>query len=147
MSIAKKFDLLICSFPGGYSYTNKAVIEHGDYKSIAFIDRFGCIRFDVPVSYIPDNALLRIEHDADAMRANFRKEWDSKTELEKFCKLGDWCGLRAWLDMDRSWTLSEKVDYLEYAVFGWVPHSEKIAETIAARNIIPMMQYTKFYER
>ena len=147
MNCVNNFELLCCVFPGGYSYTNKKVYEHGDYKKVAFLDYYGCLRFNVPVSYIPDNALLRIEHDADAMRANFRKEWDSKTELEKFCQLGDWCALRAWLDMDRNWTLSEKVDFLEYAVFGWVPHSEKIAETIAARNIIPMMQYTKFYKR
>lgn len=147
MSIAKKFDLLICSFPGGFSYTNKAVMEHGDYKSIAFIDRFGCIRFDVPLNYIPDDVLTRIEHDADAMRANFRKEWDAKTELEKFCKLGDMCYLKAWLYVDRSWTLSEKVDFLEYAVFGWVPHSEKIADAIMTYNIIPMMKNTRFYKR
>lgn len=147
MSIAKKFDLLICSFPGGYSYTNKAVIEHGDYKSIAFIDRFGCIRFDVPLNYIPNDVLIRIEHDAAAMRANFEKEWDTKTELEKFCKLGDTCYLKAWLYMDRGWSLSEKVDFLEYAVFGWIPHSEKIADAIMTHNITPMMQYTKFYER
>lgn len=147
MNCAKKFDLLVCSFPGGYSYTNKAVTEHGDYKSVAFVDRFGCIRFDVPVSYIPGDALLRIEHDADAIRTNFKLEWDSKTELEKFCWLGDRCAFRAWLDMDRGWSLSEKVDFLEYAVFGWLPHSEKVAETIAARNVVPMMQYTKFYKR
>ena len=86
MSIAKKFDLLICSFPGGFSYTNKAVIEHGDYKRIAFIDRFGCLRFDVPVSYIPDNALLRIDHDADAMRAGqiLEKSGTKKQRLKSF---------------------------------------------------------------
>lgn len=147
MSIAKKFNLLVCSFPGGYSYTNKAILEHGDYKSIAFIDRFGCIRFDVPLNYIPDDVLIRIEHDADAMHSNFRKEWDAKTELEKFCKLCDMCYLKAGLYMDRSWTLSEKIDFLEYAVFGWVPHSEKIADAIMTHNITPMMKKTRFYER
>lgn len=147
MSCAKKFNLLVCSFPGGYSYTNKAVLEHGDYKSIAFINRFGCIRFDVPLNYIPADVLIRIEHDAAAMRANFEKEWNAKTELEKFCKLGDTCYLKAWLYMDRGWSLSEKVDFLEYAVFGWIPHSEKIADAIMAHNITPMMQYAKFYKR
>lgn len=83
MSIAKKFELLICSFPGGFSYTNKSVIEHGDYKSIAFIDRFGCIRFDVPLNYIPGDVLIRIEHDAAAMRANFEKEWNAKNRIGK----------------------------------------------------------------
>lgn len=146
MSIAKKFNLLVCSFPGGYSYTNKAILEHGDYKSIAFIDRFGCIRFDVPLNYIPDAVLTMIEHDADAMRSNFRKEWDAKTELEKFCKLGDMCYLKAWLSVDRSWTLSETIDFLEYAVFGWVPHSEKITDAIMTHNITPMMKKIRFYE-
>lgn len=145
MRCANNFELLCCVFPGGYSYTNKKVYEHGDYKKVAFLDYYGCLRFDVPVSYIPDNALLRIEHDADAMRANFRKEWDAKTELEKFCKLGDLCEWKAWLDMDRSWTLSEKVDFLEYAVFGWVPHFEKIAEAIQKHNIVPIMKPVKYF--
>ena len=146
MSIAKKFELLVCSFPGGYSYTNKAVMEHGDYKSIAFIDRFGCLRFDVPVSYIPDNALLRIDHDADAMRANFRKEWDKKTEIEKLPRLGDLCGLRAWVDMDRSYSIGEQIDYLEYAVFGWLPHSGKVAEAIQKNNVVPIMKAVKYFK-
>lgn len=115
-------------------------------KALPFVDRFGCIRFDVPLNYIPDDVLIRIEHDSCAMRENFRKEWDAKTELEKFCRLGDMCYLKAFLCVDRSWTLSEKVDFLEYAVFGWVPHSEKIADAITKYNIIPMMKYTRFYK-
>lgn len=147
MSCAKNFELLVCAFPGGYSYTNKKVYEHGDYKKIAFIDYYGCLRFDVPVSYIPDDALLRIEHDADAMRANFKNSWENKTELQKLCELYDLCGVYAGLCVDRKWTRSEKVDFLEYAVFGWVPHSEKIAEAIQKHNIVPIMEPVKYCAR
>lgn len=146
MSCANNFELLCCVFPGGYSYTNKKVYEYGDYKKVAFLDYYGCLRFNVPVSYIPDNALLRIEHDADAMRANFRKEWDKKTEIEKLSRLGDLCGLRAWVDMDRSYSIGEQIDYLEYAVFGWLPHSGKVAEAIQKNNVVPIMKAVKYFK-
>ena len=145
MSCANNFELLVCAFPGGYSYTNKKVYEYGDYKKVAFIDYYGCLRFDVPVNYIPDNALLRIEHDADAMRANFKNSWENKTELQKLCELYDLCGVYAGLCVDIKWTLAEKVDFLEYAVLGWVPHSEKIAEAIKKHNIVPIMKPVKYF--
>jgi len=135
--VAKKFDLLVCKYPGGYSYTNKAVMEHGDYKKIAFIDNFGHLRFDVHVSYIPADTLLKIEHDANAIAANFRKEWETLPELIKFTRLYDMAPIKAALRMPNTLTREEKIDFLEYAVFGWVPHSEKVADLITVNNIVP----------
>lgn len=146
MSCAKNFELLVCAFPGGFSYTNKKVYEHGDYKKVAFLDYYGCLRFDVPVNYIPGDALLRIERDADEMRANFKNSWENKTELQRLCKLYDLCSVYAGLCVNREWTRSEKVDFLEYAVFGWLPHSEKIAEAIQKNNIIPTMKPVKYFK-
>lgn len=146
MTCAKNFELLVCAFPGGFSYTNKKVYEHGDYKKVAFLDYYGCLRFDVPVNYIPGDALLRIERDADEMRANFKNSWENKTELQRLCKLYDLCSVYAGLCVNREWTRSEKVDFLEYAVFGWVPHSEKIAEAIQKNNIIPTMKPVKYFK-
>ena len=146
MRCANNFELLCCVFPGGYSYTNKKVYEHGDYKKVAFLDYYGCLRFDVPVSYIPGDALLRIERDADEMRANFKNSWENKTELQRLCKLYDLCSVYAGLCVNREWTRSEKVDFLEYAVFGWLPHSEKIAEAIQKNNIIPTMKPVKYFK-
>ena len=146
MTCAKNFELLVCAFPGGFSYTNKKVYEHGDYKKVAFLDYYGCLRFDVPVNYIPGDALLRIERDADEMRANFKNSWENKTELQRLCKLYDLCSVYAGLCVNREWTRSEKVDFLEYAVFGWLPHSEKIAEAIQKNNIIPTMKPVKYFK-
>lgn len=134
---AKKFDLLVCKFPGGYSYTNKAVMEHGDYKKIAFIDHYGHLRLDVPVSYIPGDVLTRIEHDADTITANFKKDWETLPELTKFMRLYDMAPLKAVLRMPNTLTRDEKIDFLEYAVFGWVPHSEKVSDLITINNIVP----------
>lgn len=134
---AKNFDLLVCWFPGGYSYTNKAVYERGDYKKIAFINHYGFLRWDVPLDYVPGNVLTRIEHDAAAVAANFRLEWDALPQIKKFARLCDMCPLSSFVKFDRKWTLEDKIDFLEYAVFGWVPHSEKIAQAIQKNNIVP----------
>lgn len=67
----KDFELFICSLGNGLTVCNKAVIEHGDYKYIAHIANCGKITWYVEPSKIPGDALLRIEHKADAMRVNF----------------------------------------------------------------------------
>lgn len=134
---ARKFDLLVCCFPGGYSYTNKAVTEHGDYKKVAFIDHYGHLRLDVPVDYIPADILLKIEHDADTVSARFIKEWDALHDITKFERLLDMCPLASWVKMPRSWDRKTSIDFLEYAVFGWCVHSLELAEFISDNNIIP----------
>ena len=134
---ARKFELLVCCFPGGYSYTNKSVTEHGDYKKVAFIDHYGHLRLDVPADYIPADVLLSIEHDADTIGAKFKKEWDALRDITKLERLLDMCPLASWVKMPRSWGRETKIDYLEYAVFGWIPHSEKIADFIMKNNVVP----------
>ena len=134
---ARKFDLLVCCFPGGYSYTNKAVTEHGDYKKVAFIDHYGHLRLDVPADYIPADILLKIEHDADTISARFIKEWDSLHDITKFERLLDMCPLASWVKMPRSWDRKTSIDFLEYAVFGWCVHSLELAEFISDNNITP----------
>ena len=135
---AKKFELLVCKFPGGYSYTNKAVYEHGDYKKVAFIDGYGHLRWDVPLDYVPGDVFTRIEHDADAIRNNFKNDWDALPDVLKYDRLTDMCSPRVFcLYPRKEWTFEEKIDFLEYAVFGWCVHSEKIAEFIRKENIVP----------
>ena len=64
-------------------------MEHGDYKNIAHIANCGKITWYVEPSKIPGDALLRIEHDADAMHANFEKWLDSMPKSMQYEKLVD----------------------------------------------------------
>lgn len=129
----KKFELFVGAFPGGDVYCNKAVIVRGDYKQIAFIDYTGKLSLSVDPSYIPHDVLVRIEHDADTKAANFRKSWDKLPELKRYEKLLDSSGLGGIIyshNLPDDFTLADKIDFFEWIVYGWLPHSAKVADAI-----------------
>lgn len=67
----KKFDLFIGFFGNGATVYNKAVAEHGDYKKVAHIAECGKITWYAEPGTVPGKDLLRIEHTADTMNANW----------------------------------------------------------------------------
>ena len=72
----KKFDLFIGFFGNGATVYNKAVAEHGDYKKVAHIAECGKITWFAEYAEpgtVPGKDLLKIEHTADAMRANYEQ--------------------------------------------------------------------------
>lgn len=130
---AKKFDLFVGCFPCGDVYCNKAVLEYEDYKKIAFIDYKGTLQLYVDPSYIPGDVLLRIEHDADTKKANFREKWEKLPEMQKYIKLLDSSGIGGSIyaaKFLKDLELHEKIDFYEFIVYGWLPHSEKVASEI-----------------
>ena len=67
------FELFIGFTGCGYSYSNKAVEVDGDYKKLAFVNAYtGEITWRVNPYQIPGPALLRIEHDSDAIKSNLK---------------------------------------------------------------------------
>ena len=85
----KKFELFMGCLGNGITVCNKAVEENGDYKTIAHIANCGKITWYANSADIPGSALLRIEHDADAMRENWEKWLDSMPESQQYEKLLD----------------------------------------------------------
>lgn len=74
----KKFELFMGCLGNGVTVCNKAVIEHGDYKTIAHIAECGKITWYVdPGKYVPGADLLKIEHRADVQRVNWENWLDS----------------------------------------------------------------------
>ena len=73
-----KFELFMGYLGNGCTVCNKAVMERGDYKQIAHISNAGNIKWYVEPAKIPGDALLRIEHVANAHRENFIKWFDSE---------------------------------------------------------------------
>lgn len=66
----KPFELFIGFTGPGYTYCDKRVCRDGCYKKLAFVDAYtGNITWYVKPMHMPGEALLRIEHDADAIRA------------------------------------------------------------------------------
>lgn len=73
----EKFELFLGCLGNGITVCNKAVEENGDYKKIAHIAECGKITWYVkPGSYVPSDALLRIEHCADVRREKGEKRLD-----------------------------------------------------------------------
>lgn len=129
----KKFDLGVFSYPGGYVYSNRAVTEHGDYKQVAFIDGYGRLSLRVKPSYIPADILLKIEHDADAIAGNFKIKWNENPLMVKYNRLHDIVGTTASIHVlcnMKDFDMEEKVDFMEAVAFGWLAHSEKVAQAV-----------------
>ena len=64
----------------GTTVCNKAVMEHGDYKTIAHISPAGNIKLYVNPDYIPPDDMKRIESAAERDRAEFLRRL--KLEVE-----------------------------------------------------------------
>ena len=67
----------------GTTVCNKAVYEHGDYKTIAHISNHGVIKFYVLEDYIPVDAMEKIKKTAERSKVEFMKKWDQKTTRQK----------------------------------------------------------------
>lgn len=68
---AKIFELFMGHLGNGTTVCNKAVMEYGDYKTIAHISPAGNIKLYVNPDYIPPDDMKRIESAAERDRAEF----------------------------------------------------------------------------
>ena len=73
---ARKIDLMFGCLGNGVTVCNKAVMEHGDYKNVAHISVYGKITFYVPLDYLPEEEMSKIQTMAD----NEAKENKAKFE-------------------------------------------------------------------
>lgn len=67
----------------GLTVANSAKKVNGDNKHIAHISNGGNITWYVKPESIPGQALLRIEHESDTMRANFIEDWQKRNSTAK----------------------------------------------------------------
>lgn len=115
----EKFELFLGCLGNGITVCNKAVEENGDYKTIAHIAECGKITWYVnPSTYVPGDALLRIEHDADAMHANFEKWLDSMPKTMQYEKLVDMVPLNIFLYVSNlGGGIERKIEYLKNVIY------------------------------
>lgn len=81
----KKFELFMGCLGNGITVCNKAVQENGDYKTIAHIRETGKIKWYVdPASYVPGDALLKIEHAANVQAEKWEAWLSSMPEIKQY---------------------------------------------------------------
>lgn len=79
-----KFELLMGCFGNGVCVSNKAVMEHGDYKKVAYISEHGVLKLYVPEDYIPSEEMQKIKNTSEANKAEFLEKWNRKTDIQKY---------------------------------------------------------------
>lgn len=96
----KKFELFMGCLGNGITVCNKAVMEHGDYKYIAHIRETGKIKWYVnPSSYVPGDALLKIEHTANVQAEKWEKWFSTMSEIKQYEFLIDRIPLNDFLEI------------------------------------------------
>lgn len=113
-----KFKLGVFSYPGGDVYCNTAVMEHGDYKKIAFIDKEGNLRFDVPLRFLPVGIEDKMFSDARKQREKFLAWWNKQPENYRYEKLLDRAPLKVFLEVIGMYSIKQGIKFLEPKIFG-----------------------------
>ena len=87
--MAKKFELFGGCFGNGTTVCNMAVMENGDYKTIAHISAGGRIKWYIknPESYVPEDSMKIIQGWADDANKKFLADWDRLPDLRKYEKM------------------------------------------------------------
>ena len=87
--MTKNFELFGCCLGNGTTVCNKAVLENGDYKTIAHISNGGRIKWYIknPESYVPADAMQIINGWADTARQKLMEYWDRLPDIKKYEKM------------------------------------------------------------
>ena len=84
------FELFLCCLGNGITVCNKAVMESGDYKTIAHIRDNGNIKWYVnPHTYVPASDLEKIEHAAAEQKTKWEKWFATLSEISQYAFLMD----------------------------------------------------------
>ena len=115
----KKFELFMFCAGNGITVCNKAVEENGDYKIIAHIAECGKITWYVNLyNYVPGDALLNIEHCADAQHEQWENWLDSIPEQQRYEKLLNAVPVNIMLyAMNLGGELWQKINYLKQVCY------------------------------
>lgn len=111
----KKFELFMGHLGNGITVSNKAVEEDGDYKSVAHIAECGKITWYVnPVKYVPSDALLKIEHDANVQHEKWERWLSSMPKFQQYQTLLDAVPMNVMLSvMNLDCGLEGRIHYLK----------------------------------
>ena len=72
----KHTDLFIGNFPGCVVVADKSVMEHGDYKKLAYISHAGNVQYFVQQNNLPDFVLDAIQRISKENRKKFDENFE-----------------------------------------------------------------------
>lgn len=114
MAKAKKFKLFMGCLGNGVTVCNSAVMEHGDYKTIAHISPGGNIKWYVTEDYVPADDYLKISAQAAKLRREFMDWFNNLDDIRKYATMCDslpWTVLKPVFDRNDA-RLQDKIDML-----------------------------------
>lgn len=79
--IMDKFELFMCCRGNGTTISNKAVLEHGDYKNVAHIADCGRLTWYANPEKLPNEVRERITQYATSRHAEWEKWLEKKSEF------------------------------------------------------------------
>ena len=85
----RPFKLFMGHLGNGTTICNSAVMENGDYKTIAHISPAGNITFYVDESYIPAEDMTKIRNISKSDAEKFRHDFEMRDELTQYSRILD----------------------------------------------------------
>ena len=85
----RPFKLFMGCLGNGTTVCNSAVMENGDYKTIAHISPAGNITFYVDESYIPAEDMTKIRNISKSDAEKFRHDFEMRDELTQYSRILD----------------------------------------------------------
>lgn len=108
-----KFELWFGCLGNGTTVCNKAVEVNGDYKTIAHISNGGNIHFYVPMSYIPTDAMEKINAMASRAATEYHGKFEQLPIMEQYRKIIDALPYQVFMEnLEDKRPLSEKLPEL-----------------------------------
>lgn len=89
IKMKRPFKLFMGCLGNGTTICNSAVMENGDYKTIAHISPAGNITFYVDESYIPAEDMTKIRNIAKSDYEKFRCDFEMWDELTQYGRILD----------------------------------------------------------
>lgn len=87
--MCRKFEIGFFCMGNGLTVCNRAVMEHGDYKTVAWISPAGKIHYRASEKYVPAWAMEKIRSHAENLRWAFVKNFESLPEGTQYFRILD----------------------------------------------------------
>lgn len=118
----ENFSLFLGCLGNGITVCNKAVMEHGDFKHIAYISDSGQIRWYIenPEKYVPEKDMKTIDIYAGLYRTDFLEKRSRMPLLKRYEDVLDHLPMKEFLFVigHKDWDLEHRVKYGEEILYG-----------------------------
>ena len=115
--IMDKFELFMCCRGNGTTISNKAVLEHGDYKNIAHIADCGRLTWYLDSKNLPKEVCETIRKYATSRHAEWKKWLETKSEFDRYCILFEELTIKEQIELGHSKSIPQQIEQMK-AIIG-----------------------------